>query len=222
MLVYFKNRHRQLTETDVEPQETMREVVKKIEELGSIEKARINIIKYFCSCDNDLTEIVLDDINIQNNVDKSTEINSIYHELNNKQIKDSVLKGVKDDFELSGKRLEILETQLTTRISQLEGMMYNIVIKQTEQHSRELDEKNYILCKFIDRNIFKNFAKSFLQNDIVSESSRQPPDVSKIIDGSFLNSPPQCFECDTSILSKNTSANISQKPKQKLGLEVRV
>ena len=170
MLVYFKNRHGQLTEIGVEPQETRREVVKKIKELGSIEKVRINIIKYFCSCDSDLTEILLDDINIQNNVDKSKKINSIYHELNNKQIKDSVLKEVKDDFETSGKRLEILETQLTTRISQLEDMMYNIVIKQTEQHSRELDEKNDILCKFMDRNIFKNFANSFLQNDIVSES----------------------------------------------------
>ena len=38
MLVYFKNRHKQVTEIDVEPQETMREVVKKIEELGYIEK----------------------------------------------------------------------------------------------------------------------------------------------------------------------------------------
>ena len=93
-LVYFKNRHGQVTEIDVELQETMREVVKKIEELGGIEKVRINMIKYSCSCDNDLTEILLDDIsgdislNIQNNVDKSTEINSIYHELNIKQIKE--------------------------------------------------------------------------------------------------------------------------------------
>ena len=29
-------------------------------------------------------------------------------------------------------------------------------------------------------NIFKNVANSFLQNDIVSESSKQPSDVSKI------------------------------------------
>ena len=29
MLVYFKNRHGQVAEIDVEPQETMREVVKK-------------------------------------------------------------------------------------------------------------------------------------------------------------------------------------------------
>ena len=109
------------------------------------------------------------------------------------------------------KRLELLETQLTTQISQLEGMMYNTIIKKTEQLSRELEEKNDILCKFMDSNIFKSFANSFLKNDIVSESSRQPPDISRNIDGSFLNYPPPCFECDISILSKSTSANISQK-----------
>ena len=95
------------------------------------------MIRYSCSCYNDLTEILLDDIsgdismNIQNEVDKSKEINSVYHELSNKQIKDSVIKEVKDDLELSRKRLEILETQLTTRIIQVEGMMHNL-IKQTE------------------------------------------------------------------------------------------
>ena len=138
MLVYFKNRHGRVTEIDLEPQETMREVVKKIEELGGIEKVRIDMIKYSCSCDNDLTEILLNDIsgdiniNIQNDVDKSTEINSIYHELSNKEIKDSVVKEVKYDFELSSKRFEILETQLITHISQLEGVMVNTVIKQME------------------------------------------------------------------------------------------
>ena len=97
MLNYFENRHGQVTEIDVELQGTMREVVKKIEELEGIENVRINMIKYSCSCHNDLTEILLDDIsgdisiNIQNDVDKSTEINSIYHELSYKQIKDSVV-----------------------------------------------------------------------------------------------------------------------------------
>ena len=130
----------------------------KIEELGDIEKARINMIKYSCSCDNDLTEILLGDtsgdISI-NDVDKSTEIISIYHELSYKQMKDRVVKKVKDDFELSRKRLEILETQLTTRISQLERMMCNTIIKQTNQISRELADKNNILYKFVDSNISK-------------------------------------------------------------------
>ena len=97
--------------TDRQPEETMREAVMKIEELGGIEKVRINMIKYSCSCENDLTEILLGDIsgdislNIKNDVDKSTKINLIYHELSYKQIKDSAVKEVKDDFELSRKRL---------------------------------------------------------------------------------------------------------------------
>ena len=62
ILVYFKNRHGQVTKIDVEPQETMREVAMKIDEVGGIEKVRINMIKYSCSFDNDLSEILLDDI----------------------------------------------------------------------------------------------------------------------------------------------------------------
>ena len=135
----------------------------KIEELGDMEKVRINMIKYSCSCYNDLTEILLGDtsgdISI-NNVDKSTEINSIYDELSYKQMKDSVVKKVKDDFELSRKRLEILETQLTTCLSQLERMMCNTIIKQKNQISRELDEKNDILYKFMDSNFSKILQKA--------------------------------------------------------------
>ena len=76
MLVYFNNRHGQVTETDDVPQETMTEIVMKTEDFGSIENVRVNMIKYICSCDNDLTEILLDDIsgdisiNIQNDVKK--------------------------------------------------------------------------------------------------------------------------------------------------------
>ena len=81
MLVYFKSRHGQVTEIDVEPQETIRQVVMNTEEPAGIEKVRVNMIKYSCSCDNDLTEILLDNIsgdisiNVQNDVDKSAEIN---------------------------------------------------------------------------------------------------------------------------------------------------
>ena len=97
MLVNFKNRHGQVIEIDVEPQETMRKFLKKIEEIGDIEKVRENMNKHSCSCDDNLTEILLDHIsgdisvNIINNVGKSTEINLIYHELNIKQIKDLLL-----------------------------------------------------------------------------------------------------------------------------------
>ena len=89
MLVYFKSRHGQVTEIDVELQETIRQVVMNIEEPGGIEKVVVNMIKYSCSCDNDLTEILLDNIsgdisiNMQNDVDKSAEINSMNWVTNN-------------------------------------------------------------------------------------------------------------------------------------------
>ena len=51
--------------------------------------------------------------------------------------------------------------------------MCNTIVKQTEQLSRELDGKNYILCGFTDNNIFQNFANSFLQNGIVSRQGNQ-------------------------------------------------
>ena len=89
MLVYFKSRHGQVTEIDVELQEAIRQVVMNIEEPGGIEKVVVNMIKYSCSCDNDLTEILLDNIsgdisiNMQNDVDKSAEINSMNWVTNN-------------------------------------------------------------------------------------------------------------------------------------------
>ena len=85
------------------------------------------------------------------------------------------------------KRLEILETQLTTSISQLEGMIYSTVIN----FQRNLAIK-MIFCVNLWVVIFSKMLQiAILQNDIVSESSIQPPDVSKNIDGSFVNSPPQ-------------------------------
>lgn len=65
--------------------------------------------------------------------------------------------------------LEIIDTQLTTRISQLKSTMDNTIFKQTEQEKWALDKKNDILCKFMDSDIFKNFSNSFLQNDIIRE-----------------------------------------------------
>ena len=89
-------------------------------------------------------------------------------------------------------------------------MDHNTIIKQTKQLPGKLDEKNDILYEFMDSNIFKQFANRVVQNDIVSESSRQPLDISININGSFLNSPPQCFLCDTPILSKRIFANLSK------------
>ena len=61
------------------------------------------------------------------------------------------------------------------------GYDVNTIIKQTKLLSRELDKKNDTLCKFMISNVLKHFENTFFQNDIVSESSRQPPDVSKTL-----------------------------------------
>ena len=71
---YFKNSYGQVTEIDVESQKNMREVAMKIEDLGGIEKVRINMIKYSCSCDNDLTEILLEDISGDVNINKQIDV----------------------------------------------------------------------------------------------------------------------------------------------------
>ena len=76
-------------------------------------------------------------------------------------MKDSVVKEVKNDIELSKNRLEILQTQLTTHISQLESMMDVLIVKQTEQLSKKFDKK-MIFCVNLWIAISLNFANSFL------------------------------------------------------------
>ena len=110
--------------------------------------------------------------------------------------------------ELSRKRLEIFETQLTTRISQLEGVMYDTVIKETEQLSRKLDEK-MIFCVNLWRVIFSKILRTASFKMILFVSRQDNHQMfQKIL---MVVSPPQCFECDTPSLKENTSANISQK-----------
>ena len=47
MLVYFKNTHGLTQEVDVKPEETMKEFVARVRQLGSMEKVRINMIMEF-------------------------------------------------------------------------------------------------------------------------------------------------------------------------------
>ena len=47
---------------DVKPEETMKEFVARVEQLGTMEKVRINMIQHSCTCNNDLTDILLEDI----------------------------------------------------------------------------------------------------------------------------------------------------------------
>ena len=68
MLVYFKNTQRIIQEIDAKPEEIMKEFVARVGQLGSMEKVRINMIQHSCSCNNDLTDILLEDISKDINV----------------------------------------------------------------------------------------------------------------------------------------------------------
>ena len=49
-------------ETDVKPEETMIEFVTTVRQPRIIDKVRINMIQHLCTCNNDLTDILLDKI----------------------------------------------------------------------------------------------------------------------------------------------------------------
>ena len=62
MLFYFKNTQGITQEIDVKPEETMKEFVARVGQLESMQKVIINMIQHSCTCNNDLTDILLEDI----------------------------------------------------------------------------------------------------------------------------------------------------------------
>ena len=107
MLGYFKNTQGITQEIDVKQEETMNEFVARVGQLGSMEKVRINMIQHSCICNNDLTDILLEDVSKEINVHidiqhefmdsdntKSTsEINAMYEELRYKTVKGKCYAG---------------------------------------------------------------------------------------------------------------------------------
>ena len=92
----------------------MKEFVARVGQLGSIEKVRINMIHHSWTCNNDLTDTILEDISKDINVHvdfqhyvmdsgntKSTsKINAMYEELRYKQLKEN-MQDVKKELGLS-------------------------------------------------------------------------------------------------------------------------
>ena len=48
MLVYFKNKDRNITEINVEHKESMEELVNKFQKLGGVKKVRLAMFRYAC------------------------------------------------------------------------------------------------------------------------------------------------------------------------------
>ena len=92
----------------------MKEFVARVGQLGSIETVRINMIHHSWTCNNDLTDTILEDISKDINVHvdfqhyvmdsgntKSTsKINAMYEELRYKQLKEN-MQDVKKELGLS-------------------------------------------------------------------------------------------------------------------------
>ena len=191
MLVYFKNTQGINQDIDVKPEETMKEFVARVRKLGSMEKVRINMIQHSCTCNNDLTNILLEDISKDINVHtdfqhelmdsdntKSTsEINAMYEELRYKQLKENVMQDVKKELDLSSqKKLSNIELHFYERIAQLESLVENTKKLQTDQILKELNTKNNILTKLLDENTLRKFSNISSQNDIIGGLTRQPCD----------------------------------------------
>ena len=140
MLVYFKNTRGLTQEVDVKPEETMKEFAARVGQLGSMEKVRINMIQHSCTCNTDLTDVLLEDIskNINVHIDfqyelmdsdntkLTSETNAMYEELRYKQLKENIMQEVKKELDFSfQQRLSNVELHFYERIAQLESCVQN-------------------------------------------------------------------------------------------------
>ena len=122
------------------------------------------MIQHSCMCNNDLTDILLEDISKDINVyidfqyelmdsdsTKSTsEINAMYEELRYKQLKENIMQDVKKELDLSfQQRLSNVELHFYERNAQLEGLVENTKKLPTDQPPKELQAKNNILTKLL-------------------------------------------------------------------------
>ena len=143
------------------------------------------MIQHSCTCNNDLTDILLEDISKDMNVHidfqhelmdsdnaKSTsEINAMYEELRYKQLKENFTQHVKKDLYLSfQQKLSNKELYFCERIAQLERLVENTNKLHTEQFLKELDAKN-ILIKLLDENILKRYYRR-INKTTVQQSRR--------------------------------------------------
>ena len=172
MLVYFENTQVTSQEIEVKPEETIKEFVTRIGQLGSMEKVRTNMIQHSCTCNNDLADILLEDISkdinayidfqhelVDSDNTKSTfEINAMYEELRYKQLQENYIKDVKKELDLSfQQRLSNIELHLYDRIAQLQSLVENTKKVQTDHFLKELDVKNNISTNLLDKNILRKF-----------------------------------------------------------------
>ena len=118
----------------------MKEFIARVGQLGSMERVRINMIQYSCTCDNGLTDIHLEDISKDidvhidlqyevmdsNNSKLTSEINAMYEELRNKQMNENFMQDANKELDLPFRqRFKNIELYFYERIAQLESLVEN-------------------------------------------------------------------------------------------------
>ena len=152
-----------------------------------MEKVRINMIQHSCACNNNLTDILLEDISKDINVHidfqhelvdsdnkkSKSEIKAMYEELRYKQLKGNIVQDVKKKLDRSfQQRLSNAELHFYERFAQLESLVENTKKLQTDQLLKEIDAKNNILTKLLDENILRRFSNAPSQNNIIGGLKR--------------------------------------------------
>ena len=90
--------------------------------------------------------------------------NDKYEELRYKRLRENIMQDVKKELDLSfQQRLSNVELHFYERIAQLESLVENTKIPQTDQLLKELDAKNNILTKLLDENIFRKFSNTLFR-----------------------------------------------------------
>ena len=107
MKVYFKNKLGVISTVELEKKNTIEEFVRKIQDNGGIEKARVSMITSTCNCGTDLTDFLLQDIdkeitlvNVIEPDDSLSHINALYEEVRFKDIQNKVFAEVKKDIDM--------------------------------------------------------------------------------------------------------------------------
>ena len=88
------------------------------------------------------------------NTKSTSEINTMSEELRCKQSEKNIMQDVKKELDLSFQpRLSNVELHFYERIAQLESLVENTKKIQTDEILKELDAKNNILIKLLDKTI---------------------------------------------------------------------
>ena len=142
------------------------------------------------------------------NTKSTSEIKAMYEEIRYKQFKENIIQHVKKEIDLSFQQtLSNVELHFYERIAQLESLVENNKILQTDQILQELDAKNNIFTKLLDENILRKFSNTPSQNNLRGLTRERSGNLENLHESSL----PLCQDSNTPMLNRNASVNKLEK-----------